>query len=190
MNLEIEPHIDFQGLEATDQLRQAIAQNIARIEKRFGRLTGCRVVIKAPGERHRQGGLYEVNIWLTLPGGREVNVDRTPNADERHSSASFALHDAFKRAGRQLQDEVRRMQGHVKEHAEALIGTVAKLHPAEGFGFLTTADGSEIYFHRNSVLDGAFDRLEVGTRVSFAEEMGEKGPQASTVKLLGKHGLR
>jgi hypothetical protein len=26
--------------------------------------------------------------------------------------------------------------------------------------------------------------------VTFAEEMGEKGPQATTVRLLGKHGLR
>jgi len=30
----------------------------------------------------------------------------------------------------------------------------------------------------------------VGTHVTFAEEMGEKGPQASTVKLPGKHRLR
>ena len=28
------------------------------------------------------------------------------------------------------------------------------------------------------------------TPVSFAEEAGEKGPQASTVRILGKHGLR
>jgi cold shock CspA family protein len=40
------------------------------------------------------------------------------------------------------------------------------------------------------VLDGAFSRLALGTRVIFAEEMGEKGPQASTVKLLLKHRLR
>jgi cold shock CspA family protein len=40
------------------------------------------------------------------------------------------------------------------------------------------------------VLPDAYDRLAVGTRVTFAEEMGEKGPQASTVKLLGKRGLR
>jgi cold shock CspA family protein len=40
------------------------------------------------------------------------------------------------------------------------------------------------------VLDGAFSRLAVGSRVTFAEEMGERGPQASTVKLLGKHRLR
>src|SRR3954463_11813136 len=42
---------------------------------------------------------------------------------------------------------------------------------------------------RNSVLDGAYSRLAVGTHVAFAEEMGEKGPQASTVKLLGNHRL-
>jgi cold shock CspA family protein len=58
------------------------------------------------------------------------------------------------------------------------------------FGFLQAADGHEVYFHRNSVLDDAFSRLTVGTHVTFVEEIGEKGSQASTVKLLGKHGLR
>ena len=55
---------------------------------------------------------------------------------------------------------------------------------------LEAADGHEVYFHQNSVLDGAFSRLAVGTHVAFEEEMGDKGPQASTVKLLGKHSLR
>jgi cold shock CspA family protein len=58
-------------------------------------------------------------------------------------------------------------------------------------GFLESDDGREIYFHRNSVLDGAFPRLEIGAQVSFAEEAGDKGPQASTVRPPGKkHGLR
>ena len=34
------------------------------------------------------------------------------------------------------------------------------------------------------------EKLAAGTRVTFAEEAGEKGPQASTVKLLGKHAMR
>jgi cold shock CspA family protein len=66
---------------------------------------------------------------------------------------------------------------------------VVRLDPSGEFGFLESSDGREIYFHRNSVLEG-IARLAVGTRVIFAEELGEKGPQASTVKLLGKHGLR
>ena len=82
------------------------------------------------------------------------------------------------------------MQGHVKTHEERPIGTVTKLDSERGFGFLETSDGREIYFHQNSVLDGKFRQLAPGTRVLFSEEMGEKGPQASTVDLLGKHAFR
>jgi cold shock CspA family protein len=180
--------IDFQGMKAQEAVRSAIEGHVAELEQRFGRVTACRVVLKAPSEHHRTGGLYEINIRLTLPDGKEVNIGRTPRADERHADLSFALNDAFKRARRQLQDKVRRLQGDVKMHDTQPVGTVKSI--GEEFGFLESADGREIYFHRNSVLDGAFSRLKVGSRVSFAEEAGEKGPQASTVHLLGKHALR
>ena len=52
---------------------------------------------------------------------------------------------------------------------------------------MRSADGREIYFHRKAVLNDAFDRLEVGAEVRFVEEEGEKGPQASTVRPVGKH---
>ena len=35
-------------------------------------------------------------------------------------------------------------------------------------------------------LDGPFDELEVGTGVRFAEELGELGPQASSVHVVGR----
>ena len=70
------------------------------------------------------------------------------------------------------------------------IGTVTQLDSSGEFGFIETADGEEIYFHRNSVLGDEFAQLQVGSRVTFAEKVGDKGPMASTVKLLGKHGLR
>ena len=108
--------IDFQGMNAKPDIRTAIAKHVAELEQRCGRVTACRVVLKAPGGHHLTGGLYEVNIRLALPDGREVNVDRTAKADERHSDLSFAINDAFKRARRQLQDQVDRMQGYVKQH--------------------------------------------------------------------------
>jgi cold shock CspA family protein len=148
------------------------------------------MMLKAPGDRHQKGGLYEVNIRLALPNGREVNVERTAPADERHSDLAFALNDAFKRARRRLQDHARRLQGQVKQHDVQPMGTVARLDPTGEFGFLETDDGREIYFHRNSVLERGFSQLVQGSRVSFAEEIGERGPQATTVKLLGKHRLR
>lgn len=182
--------IDFQGTEATPVARASIEKHVDQLEQRFGRITACRVVLKGPGGHHQTGGLYEVNIRLALPDGREVNVARTAQADERHADLSFAINDAFKRARRGLQDRVRRLQGHVKQHEQQPAGTVMRLDDSGEFGFLKAGDGHEVYFHRNSVLDGAFDRLIVGSHVSFVEELGEKGPQASTVKLLGKHGLR
>lgn len=181
--------IDFQGITGTPDIQAAIEAHVAGLEDRFGRVTACRIVLKGPGAHHHAGGLYEVNIRLALPDGREVDVARTPPADERHSDLAFALNDAFKRARRKLQDHVRRLQSQVKHHESQPIGTVVRVDPSGEFGFIESSDGREIYFHRHSILNDP-SRLAVGTRVSFAEEMGEKGPQASTVKLLGKHRLR
>ena len=125
-----------------------------------------------------------------LPNGREVNVGRTAQADDRQAGLSFAINDAFKHVRRRLQDRVRRVQGQVKQHESQPIGTVKSLDASGEFGFLECARWSRVIFIWNSVLDGAYNRLALGTHVAFAEEMGEKGPQASTVKLLGKHRLR
>lgn len=172
------------------RLRREIAEHVKALEKKYGRITTCRVVLKAPNPRHRVGGLYEINIRMALPNGREVNVARTAAADERHADVAFAVNDAFKRARRRLQDRVRRMQGKVKTHEEPLIGTVTRLEPIEKLGIIETSDGREIYFHPNAVLNGGYAKLKIGGRVSFHEETGEKGPQASTVRVIGKHKLR
>jgi cold shock CspA family protein/ribosome-associated translation inhibitor RaiA len=182
--------IDFQGLDATLQIRAEIERHVAQLEQRFGRITACRVVVKGPGGHHRTGGIHEINIRLALPSGREVDVSRTAQTDERQADLTFAINDAFKHARRRLQDYVRRMQRQVKQHEDQPIGTVSRLDRSGEFGFIETGDGREIYFHKNSVLGGDTKRLAVGTRVAFAEERGEKGPQASAVRLLGKHGLR
>jgi cold shock CspA family protein len=186
--METPLQIDFQGMQPAEAIRAVIKRHISGLEDRFGRITSCRVVLKGPGQHHRTGGLYEVNIHLALPNGKEVNVARTPVADERHADVTFALNDAFKRARRRLQDQSRRLQGQIKAHEGQPTGTVTKL--ADEFGFLETADGHQFYFHQNSVLDDGFSRLKIGTHVSFVEELGEKGPQASTVRLMGKHRLR
>ncbi|HWK97766.1 MAG TPA: HPF/RaiA family ribosome-associated protein [Pseudolabrys sp.] len=186
--MESPVQIDFQGMDADPAVRAAIAHHVAELEERFGHITAGRVVLRSPGGRHRSGGLYEIHIRLALPDGRQVNIDHTPQNDERYADLEFALNDTFKRARRQLQDQVRKLQGDVKQHAGPPVGTVCELDPLGEFGFIETGDGQEIYFHRNSVLNGGYAKLAVGSRVTFAEEVGDKGPQASTVRLLEKHG--
>jgi hypothetical protein len=99
--------IEFQGMTANPGTEAAIAEHVAKLEQRFGRVTACRVMLKGPGGHHKTGGLYEVHIRLSLPDGREVNIGHTSQDDERHSDLDFALNDAFKRARRRLQDQVR-----------------------------------------------------------------------------------
>ena len=107
--METPIHIEFQGTEPLEQMRSAIAKHVAELEARFGRITACRVVLKAPSAHHRTGGHYEVKIHLALPDGREVNIDRSPSADERQADVAFAVNDAFKRARRRLQDRACRV---------------------------------------------------------------------------------
>ncbi len=116
--METPVHIDFQGMKPTERIRDAIDEHVAELEERFGRITACRVVVRAPSARHRNGAAYGIYVRLVLPNGREVNVDRTTSEDERHATFAFALNDAFKRARRRLQDEVRLMRGQVKIHED------------------------------------------------------------------------
>ncbi|WP_291607634.1 HPF/RaiA family ribosome-associated protein [Bradyrhizobium sp.] len=189
MVMQTPAQIEFENLTATPELRGAIDQHLSELEERFGRATAGRIVVRGPGDRHQTGGQYQVSIRLALPEGREVNVGRTPKEDERYSDLTFAVDNAFKRARRQLQDQVRLLRGQTKHHEGGAVGTVVRIDPSGAFGFLETADGHEVYFNCNSVVEGRSD-IAVGTRVSYVEESGEKGPQASTVKILGKHKLR
>ncbi len=64
-----------------------------------------------------------------------------------------------------------------------LTGSVKKVVPDRGFGFITAEDGQEYFFHRSSVdasLD--FDRLGGGEKVTFDIERSDKGPRARAVK--------
>ncbi|MBI3915830.1 MAG: cold shock domain-containing protein [Betaproteobacteria bacterium] len=99
----------------------------------------------------------------------------------------MAIRDAFDAVRRQLEDYMRRQDRRVKAHEAPPHGRVVELYPAEGYGRIQTADGKLVYFHRNSLVDADFDKLETGAEVRFSEEQGELGPQASTVYVVGKH---
>ncbi len=168
-----------------EAVRADISERVAKLEKFSGSIMGCRVVVEAPHRRHREGKLYHVSIDLILPH-KKVMVDRGPHEHAAHEDIFVAVRDAFHAARRRLEDRTRLLRKDVKLHEELPYGLVSKLFPKDGYGFIETADGREVYFHKNSVLGNAFARLTVGSRVCYFEEEGEKGPQASTVRLLKK----
>ena len=60
---------------------------------------------------------------------------------------------------------------------------MAEINPDEDFGFLITASGGLLYFHRNSMLSGDFDALERGDAVYYVEAVGDTGPIATKVRV-------
>lgn len=184
--MQIPLQITFRNMGHSDAVEAKIREKAAKLEKFAEHITSCRVIIEAPHQHHHQGKLFNVKVDITLPG-KEIIADRHPDEHHAHEDAYVAIRDAFDAARRQLEDYVRRRRGDVKYHEAEPHGQIAQLFPAEDYGIIKSSDGREIYFHRNSVLDADFDKLEEGARVHFSEEIGENGPQASTVHVEGKH---
>ena len=177
----------FRHMDPSDAIEALVREKSAKLDEFSGHIMSCRVVIEPKGKHHLHGKLYEVRIDLTVPG-EEIAVTREPDQHTEHGDIYVAVRDAFDAAGRRLEDYVRRKRRDVKKLESMPHAKVSSLFPEESYGFLKTLDGREIYFHRNSVLHEGFNRLNIGTEVAFVEEDGTKGPQASTVKIVGIHG--
>ncbi len=184
--MQLPLQITFRHMEPSEHIENLIRERAERLDRFAPDIMSCRVVVEPAGKHHQHGNMYEVRIDLTLPG-EEIVVNREPSEHVEYKKIEVAIRDAFDVARRQLEDYVRRRRKEVKTPHIPPHGRVIRIFPEAGYGFILTPDGREIYFHRNSVLNGGFDRLEEGTEVSYTEEEGEKGPQASTVKPVGKH---
>ena len=181
--------IAYRHCEPSEEIRAEIAAQMERLERFSPRITSCRVVVNGPQTRHEQGDLFNIQLRVSMPEHKDVVVDQRQGDAGERTHALVAIREAFAAAARQIEDVARDMRGQVKTHVAESHGRVARILAGDDCGFIETADGREIYFHRNAVLNGGFARLSVGSEVRFVEEDGEKGAQASTVRLVGKHHL-
>lgn len=180
--------ITFRDIAPSDAIEAAIRKRAEKLVEFWDSIVRCRVVVAAPHRHKHKGRIYEITIELDVPRDNVV-VDREPGNVFAHEDVYVAIRDAFDAAQRQIQDRRRKLEGQVKSHEAPPHGRITKLFPEEGYAFLETPDGREYYVHRNSVLNDAFDQLELGSEVRFSPERGAMGPQASSVQLVGKHHL-
>ena len=61
-------------------------------------------------------------------------------------------------------------------------GTIKRLNE-KGFGFITTEEGTEYFFHQSACASTPFDQLRDGQTVSFMVGQGPKGPRAENVSV-------
>lgn len=178
--------ITFRHMDPSPALEARIRKEAARLDKFHEHIMSCRVVVEAPHQHHHKGNLYHLSIDLKAPR-KEMAVTREHHADHAHEDIYVVIRDAFDAMQRQIEDYARRQRSEVKTHEVPSHGRITELVPEQDCGRIETVEGREIYFHRNSVLDNAYDKLTIGSEVRFEEESGDEGPQASTVVMVGKH---
>ena len=176
--MSISLNITSRDFPLTEAIETLIRQKTDKLEKMFDRITECNIVIESPHNKQRKGKTYMVRIDVKIPKA-DLVVKRQP-----HNDIYAAIRDAFQTAQRLVEEQQKKMRQEVKLHEEPTQAEVKEVYPTEGFGFLVTPEGTDIYFHRNSVVENDFEKLDIGTKVRYVSVPGEKGPQASTVAIV------
>lgn len=180
--MQLPVQITFRNIEGREWVNGQINERAKKLEKFFDRITSCRVMVEIPHKHHHRGNVVQVRIDITVPD-KEIVITRETREQPQPEHLGSTIKEAFEAAKRQLEDYARKRRGNVKTHEVAPRARIAKLFPEDEYGFIETVDGREIYFHANAVVNGKFDNLSVGNEVTYVEVQGDKGQQASTVKL-------
>lgn len=176
----------FRNLQPSDAVEAKVRERAEKLGTFYNHIMSCRVAIEALHKHHHQGNHYHIRIDVKVPD-RELVAGREPDEHHAYTDIYVAIRDAFDSMRRQLEEYARHRQGKVKTHEASEHGRIVEHRPESDYGRIETSDGRIVYFHRNSLVDGDFDKLAIGAEVRLSTEMGEEGPQASTVHLIGKH---
>lgn len=177
--------ITFRDIPPSAAVTAHVERRAEKLETFFDRMSKCHVVVNEPHRHHRQGKKYKVEIGMIVPR-KELVISKNPENTKEDLHATIDM--AFDDAERVLEDYARQLRPDLKARAAPPRGIISKVFHDRGYGFIAVegeTEGQEVYFHRNSVIGEKFERLSVGAKVRFAEEEGDKGPQASTVYVLG-----
>ncbi|MGZ4999695.1 MAG: HPF/RaiA family ribosome-associated protein [Methylomonas sp.] len=178
--MQIPLQITFRGIPKSEAVEARIREKVSKLERFHSNIMSCRVAVESEHQHHHQGNQYHIRIDITTPR-KELVVSREHHDKQAYEDIYVAIRDAFNAAARQLEDHARVRRGDVKHHDFQNTGTVIRLFPENDHGFIESADGREIYFHRNSVNGEGFDALTIGAQIRYIEEQDDQGPRASTI---------
>lgn len=183
--MQVPLEIFYKDVTKTDAIEDLIQEKIAKLERMCDHIISCSIAVEKPNSTTRQRNPYRVRITMKVPPGHEIAVSKEPADNEKDDPLPTVIRNAFDAVERQLKKLVQMQREEVKKHPEQEVrAIVTRIFPDEGYGFIRTINGREIYFHRNSVVNEDFEKMQEGTGVRFFETEGDKGPQASTVQIL------
>jgi cold shock CspA family protein/ribosome-associated translation inhibitor RaiA len=177
----MELKIEAKNLDIRNSWQEKIEEERNKLIRHYANFVlHLRVTIEAtPG--YKEGG-YEVRLVASVPNDT-VAVKRWGE------SVRSLLVEAFDVLGLQLKEIVKKKQNHkgAKVQVGAIdgksSGIIRKLMPEDEYGFIVTNDKRDVFFHANALRDVAMSDLAEGDEVLLALEEGEKGLQATWVRM-------
>jgi cold shock CspA family protein/ribosome-associated translation inhibitor RaiA len=185
--MQVPLQMSFRRVRKSTAIEDLIRDQAAKLERVCDHIVGCRIAVEKPQKHQKSGNPFRVRIDVTVPPEHELVVTREASEGDLHEQLPTVLRNAFGAMRRQLRKLVEKQHGDIKTHpAQEVGGLVVRLFREQGYGFIKSPDGEEIYFHKNSLPGDEFERLEIGTGVQWHQEEGNNGPQASTVRIIDK----
>lgn len=188
--MQTAPELIFHDVDRSAWVETYILERVQRLERFADGITSCRVTLAQEQASHHKGNRYSVLVETRTPPNHDLAAKKAKVIHDMPQQLPALINLAFGAIERQLKKIAQLRRGETKStqngHEGQPHGIVEKLF-GEGYGFLRElGDERQVYFHRNSVLHGDFERLSVGTEVRFSPEEGEDGTQASSVQVVGK----
>jgi ribosome-associated translation inhibitor RaiA len=191
--MKVPLEIAFHNLDPLPWAEREIRARVESLEGLFDRLIACRVRVDQRATNTSGTIPPVVRIEISVPGHHDIVVAHEPDRLQRryqNPDLLNAIHEAFRIAERQLLEWKDKVQGETKivhhDGQRQFLGQVAEVNPGRDHGFLVTAAGGLLYFHRNSLLSGDFDALKRGDEVHYVEDVGDTGPIATKVRVKPK----
>lgn len=187
--MQVEPRIKFHDVPHSEWVIRYIRDRLQRLDRYAGGITSCQVTLAREQSKHNKGNRYSVLVEVRVPPQHDLAAKKQLDIKDMNVQLPALITQSFSAIERQLKKIASLRRGEAKNHATSSPkphGIVEKLFP-DGYGFIRAVDDDrQYYFHRNSVLHGDYERLAIGTEVRFFPEDGDKGPQASSVQIVGR----
>lgn len=98
--------VSTHGIDLPASTRALIEERATQLERYYPALIGCSVLVQGPGDHHRNGGPFSIQIDLRVPGGDPIVVSRQTAPD-----LPGALGESFDAARRRLEAFARLQRG-------------------------------------------------------------------------------
>jgi ribosome-associated translation inhibitor RaiA len=96
--------VHFHGLERSEAIEAKVNERFRKLERHFGRMTGCRVVLEAPSRNAAKPKLFRVKIEIDVPSQKPIVITHDREGGSAQDDLSLAIRDAFEAALRRVDD--------------------------------------------------------------------------------------